>query len=299
MTANDPRARPTLFAPLVGIPAFLIFFVGGIAFALHQQHAAENVKPFTTPVAWLADATQVPNGTFVEIEGTFVSTGEEKVVLAGADDVMVHLASPVKLNEPTRVRGRVCDLDRAPMCGAKRVDEGQSLAAARFHRVLAVGMTPDDVRASATKGWISAGIAVVVYVAFVLFSRRRRKGVARVAEERTWTLPYGAEDIPARVRKLEDEDRFLVVDTASGRLVFIQGYSENAARGWGIRKADVFPRRATLTWRSSPREPTQVTARVEEDLLWWPASLTPTMDRLARESIASTMTGIERALGVR
>jgi hypothetical protein len=295
---KDPRARPTLFVPLVGIPAFLVFFAGGIAFALYQRQAAENVKPFTTPVAWLSDPKQVPNGTFVEIDGTFVSTGEKQVALEGAGDVMVRLGSPVMLNVPTRVRGRVCDLDRAPMCGAKRPDEGESLNPRRFHRVFAVGMTPDDVRASATKGWISAIVALAVYVAFVVFSRRRRSGPARVAEERTWTLPYAAEEVATRVRNLEGEDRFLVIDEQAGRLVFIQGYSENAARGWGIRKATVFPRRATLSWTSSPRDPTKVSVRVEEDLVWWPAALTPTMDRLARESIASTLTRIERSLGV-
>ena len=50
---NDPRSRPTLFVPLIGIPAFLIFFAGGSAFALIQLRAAEQVLPLTTPSAWL------------------------------------------------------------------------------------------------------------------------------------------------------------------------------------------------------------------------------------------------------
>ena len=49
----------------------------------------------------------------------------------------------------------------------------------------------------------------------------------------------GAEEIATRIRALDDEDRFVVIDEGPGRLVFIQGYSENAARGWGVRRADV------------------------------------------------------------
>jgi hypothetical protein len=293
---NDPRARPTLYVPLIGIPFLLIFFGGGIAFAVAQRSAAERVKPLTTPIAWIADETRVPNGWFVEIEGTFVSGGEEDIHLEDAPDVMVTVAESVPLGKPTRVRGRVCNMDRASMCGAKR---SERLLQDRRTRVLAVGMTPESVRASAMKGWLVAACGLVVYVGIVVFSRRRRRGPARVAEERTWTLPYGAEEIAARIRGLADEDRFVVIDDGPGRIVFIQGYSENAARGWGVRRADVFPRRATLTWQSSPREPTQVTARIEEDLQWWPAALSPTMDRLARESIASTIGGMQRVLGVR
>ena len=140
--------------------------------------------------------------------------------------------------------------------------------------------------------------AVIVYVAFVLYSRRRRKGSARVAEERSWTVQSSAEDVALALRTLQGVDRFAIVDEGPGRIVFLQGYSENAARGWGIRKADVFPRRATVTWKSSPREPTQIVARIEEDLLWWPSSLTPTMHRLAHESLTKTATDVERVLGV-
>ena len=50
---NDPRSRPTLFVPLIGIPAFLIYFAGGIAFAQIQLRAAEQEKPQTTPAASL------------------------------------------------------------------------------------------------------------------------------------------------------------------------------------------------------------------------------------------------------
>ena len=243
---NDPRSRPTLFVPLIGIPAFLIFFAGGIAFALIQLRAAEQVKPQTTPAAWLLDKGKVPNGTFVELEETFVSGGEEDIHLEGHPDIVVQALGPMTLGKPARVQGRVCDVDRAAMCKTKAPE--QALVVQRPMRIFAAGMTPDDVRASATKGWLSAIVAVAVYVAFVVFSRRRRKGPARAVEERTWTLPYGAEEIAARVRKLEDEDRFFVVDEGPGRLVFIQGYSENAARGWGIRKMDVFPRPATRYW---------------------------------------------------
>ena len=292
---NDPRGRPTLFVPLVGIPALIIFCGGGIGYALMELHAAEQVKPLTTPVAWLADKKQVPNGTFVEVEATFASGGEEDVHLDDAPDIVVGLEDGITLGRPVRVRGRVCDSSSASMCRLGRRDPRLDHRGAR---IFAVGMTPDDVRANAPKGWLFAFAGIVLYVVGFVVSRRRRKGPSRVVKERAWSLPYAAEEIAARLRGLEDEDRFLVVEEGPGRLVFIQGYSENAARGWGIRKMDVFPRRATLTWKSSPREPVQVAARIEEDLVWWPAPLTATMDRLARESIASTLSGIQRVLVV-
>jgi hypothetical protein len=190
---------------------------------------------------------------------------------------------------------RVCNVISASACGVPKRGPDKSGA----KRILAVGMTPEHSLQTARRAWAFAALFAAVYVAMVVLSRRRRKGPPRISEEHAWTLPIEAAEIAARIRKLEGEDRFLVVDEGPGRLVFIQGYSENAARGWGIRKAPVFPRRATLTWRSSPREPTQVTARIEEDLVWHPSAFTPTMDRLAREAIASTRARMESALGVR
>ena len=141
-----------------------------------------------------------------------------------------------------------------------------------------------------------AALSLVVYVALILFSRRRRTGPARVAEHRTWSSRLAAEDIPAAVRKLEAQDGFLVIEEAPGKMVFVQGRSENAARAWGIRAPEHFPRRTTLSWQSTPREPTQILARIEEDLVWWPFALRGSLARLAPLSIERTAAQLEAAL---
>lgn len=285
---KDPRARPTLFVPLVGLPMLFLLGGGSLAFGLHTSREAARTK--VVVAAALADPVEVPHGTYVETEGTLEPGEGGWLELAGVPDVAVR----VERSTPGPLRGRVCDAAKRSACGFRHAPDD------RFGkpRVLAVGMDAEHSRALAAKMYAVAGATALVYVGLVAFSRRRRRGAARVVEERTWTLPIPAEEIRTRLRALEGVDRFLVVDEAPGRLVFLQGYSENAARGWGIRRADAFPRRATLGWKSSPREPTQVSVRVEEDLVWWPSALNPTMHRLAGESVAATLAGIQRALGV-
>jgi len=292
----DPRAKPTLFVPLVGIPAFSIFFFGGIAFSSLSGTDAPVLGK--TTMEQIRDSSAVPRGAYVEVSRGALCVGMNR------PDIDVHYADRTLDQCPppagsSHVSARVCDWPTRLGCGvpaeARRAIDAMPFDQ-RPDRVLLVGESPDDARRRMLQGIASSVIALAVYIAMVVFSRRRRPGPPRTHEERTWTLPYGADEILARVRKLEGTDRFLVVDEGPGRVVFIQGYSENAARGWGIRKADVFPRRATLTWTSSPREPTKVVARIDEDLVWWPAALTPTMDRLGREAIASTRAQIERVL---
>jgi hypothetical protein len=293
---NDPRAKPTLFVPIIGLPMLLLLGGGGVAAGLLESRTASDVKQLSS-VEQLADRTLVPNGAYVEVQATVTKRGRFDLALEGADDVAVRIdrEAPASAVDGGRVVGRVCDAERRSACGFSYSRE--DLFPQR--RVLAIGMTPAHSREFIAKTYAVAVATVIVYLGLVVFSRRRRKGPARMVEEHAWSLPIEAEEIPARIRRLDGEDRFQIVEEGPGRLVFIQGYSENAARGWGMRKASVFPRRATVTWKSSPREATHVHVRIEEDFVWWPGALGGQMAKLAHESVASTGKQVEAALAAR
>src|SRR5687767_9132628 len=110
---NDPRAKPTLFAPLICLPACLLFFAGGIAFAVAHKNAAENVVSGVIDVRQLESATSVPDGAYVEVMGEFVTSRPAALPAvwhsweAPSVAVVCETSCP-GLGVISRVHGRVC-----------------------------------------------------------------------------------------------------------------------------------------------------------------------------------------------
>lgn len=270
--------------------------------------------PGLTPASLLMDRARVPDGSYLEVEAVLVRTSRLGDTASSAMWVGAPVTEPVPidglvaycgprcgfhpwrdLRDPVRVQARICDA-RGHLVDCTLPRALRDHGVPENGRVLFVGETPAEAWPRAMRAFAVAALALVVYVALVLLSRRRRRGQARVVEQRTWSSRLAAEDIPAAVRKLDAQDGFLVVEEGPGKIVFIQGRSENAARGWGVRTPEHFPRRTTLSWQSTPREPTQIVARIEEDLVWWPFALRGSLARLAPASIERTAAQIEAAL---
>jgi hypothetical protein len=276
-----------------------MFFGGcGATAFVHAKSAAQTVDG-VTEVGALSDPLAVPAGAYVEIDAVFERVpsrlADPAASLLSIEDLSEEYSDRAPLigyctgtacpplGRPVRVSARVCGPGDPLGCSIPR-----ELREAPQDRVLFVGETPDDARKRMMRALgVSAG-ALVVYAGLIVLSRRRRQGPPRDVLERTFASRIPAEELAPALRRLAPTDRFLVVEDSPGRLVFLQGRSENAARGWGLRSAEHFPRRAIVTWASSPREATQVSLRVEEDLRWWPFALNATLAGHARASLVRT-----------